>query len=392
MRCMEYEHELDEYLNRRHSQLIETIYSRPKRTEATIRFTLYNTFANQELCYHTSLEDDHEIVPPPSWSFFIEGSVENTFERMNHPSSPTAFSTTPHATVKPHQSVGDRKFSSFFQSILIEMTPLIPHHMIASEKSQDQAPEIVEWKRPSGQKDPLDEGEVDGFELKRIGTTEQSVRILLTPRYFPVRYRITHPGLAKLLCIDTDTKSRVVLCMWHYIKSNNLISTEDPHIVQCNEPLRKIFGTDEFPILSLPQRLQPHFGPVPPIELTYKIALSGDPVKNAMTYEVVLDIPSNDPISANVPGKGYRHVLQELENNMEKIFNLLQKSREKYQMYSALHESPVQFMKDYLESQINDFKLAHTDDGYSLDSERNSEFFYLPFISEAVQMYLHALE
>ena len=221
---------------------------------------------------------------------------------------------------------------------------------------------------------------------------EQSVKVLLYPRYLPPRYQITHAGLSRLLCIEADTKSRVLLHLWHYIKTHNLLSPDEPHLIACDSALRDVFGCDTVPVLSLPDRLQPHFGPLQPIELEYRVALSGDPVKNAATYEIVLDVPSTEPAQNNVPGRGFKMALHELDSSLDQIFDQLAKTRHRYQMFSALQQSPVRFLKDFLHAQMTAYKLAHADDGFVLDAERRSEFFDQPFISEAIQMYLHALE
>lgn len=112
------------------------------------------------------------------------------------------------------------KFSRFFRKILVQLDKEIykPH-------------DIIEWDKAQSH------GDIDGFEIKRAGDVEINAKIILhldyAPRYLShaflafsssSRRKTLHsrfklaPILGAALGIHTDTKPKIVLAMWRYIR------------------------------------------------------------------------------------------------------------------------------------------------------------------------------
>lgn len=150
--------------------------------------------------------------------------------------------------------MSDKKFTSYFKKVIISLDPTI--------FPEDN---IIEWNRT--QDHSLDS---DGFEVHRAGTQDTPVKILLYVAYSPPRYKL-ESGLSDTLNMHTDTRARIIVHLWQYIKKTGKQDEQDKKIFHLNEQLQKIFGKSTITFNELPELLRGHLAPPDPIEIDYTI-------------------------------------------------------------------------------------------------------------------------
>jgi SWI/SNF-related matrix-associated actin-dependent regulator of chromatin subfamily D len=179
----------------------------------------------------------------------------------------------------------EKKFSCYFRRAVIQLDPLL--------FPEDN---VIEWDRAQDHSI-----ESDGFEVHRAGDRDTKVKILLHVAYSPPKYKL-EPALAELVRLHTDTRSRVIVKLWQYIKASCKTDEKDPSIIHLDEPLQGVFQRATLTLSELPQLLQEHLSPPDPIEIDYVVRyvvwysrqraftkggrVSGDPLKNIQSFEV----------------------------------------------------------------------------------------------------------
>jgi SWI/SNF-related matrix-associated actin-dependent regulator of chromatin subfamily D len=114
-----------------------------------------------------------------------------------------------------------QKFTSFFRSIVVELdrdVNLYPEgniievsSFIRSDLTNNVTLLCVQWhKQP-------DAAEYDGVEIKRNGDMNVNARIILDHEYNPQKFKLSD-GLARLINIKLDTRPRIIMELWNYIK------------------------------------------------------------------------------------------------------------------------------------------------------------------------------
>ena len=78
--------------------------------------------------------------------------------------------------------------------------------------------DTMEWSK---QQMPLLADAMDGFEVKRKGNEELNCKLLLFLDYVPERFRLS-PALSSILSLHTETRPRIIMTLWQYIKLHKL--------------------------------------------------------------------------------------------------------------------------------------------------------------------------
>jgi len=71
---------------------------------------------------------------------------------------------------------------------------------------------------------------LDGFEIKRFGHKETTLKIVLHPFNFPQKFKL-EPKLADVLGINNCTRVQVFTAIWEYIKLHKLQDKENRSII-----------------------------------------------------------------------------------------------------------------------------------------------------------------
>ncbi|KAJ7531041.1 hypothetical protein O6H91_14G030000 [Diphasiastrum complanatum] len=346
---LEFEARVDATLARKKLEIQESVRN-PPRYERTLRMYVFNTFANQT----QSTDRSSAALDPPSWTLRIMGRILGDDVETE---SSTGAGSTPG---KP--STSSPKFSSFFRRITIQLDPsLYPeNHTIVWDAARST-------------------NHVEGFEIKRKGNKEFTVNIRLEMNYSPERFKLSS-SLADLLGIEVDTRARIIAALWHYVKGKKLQNPSDPTIINCDPPLRKIFGEDRIKFVAISQKLQHHLSPPQPIHLEHRIKLSGkNPAGNAC-YDVLVDLPTPlqkemSAFLANIE----RH--RDIDMYDDLICNAIRKineHRRRRAFFLGFSHSPVDFINGLIASQSRDLKIVGGQASRNAEKERRSDFYSQP--------------
>ena len=108
--------------------------------------------------------------------------------------------------------------------------------------------------------------------------------------YTPEKYKLSL-ALMEVLGIEVDTRSRIIVAIWHYVKDRKLQNPDDPCYFNCDPALRKVFGEDKMKFTMVSQKISHHLSPAQPIHLDHKIKLSGNSPAGNACYDVLVDVP-----------------------------------------------------------------------------------------------------
>ncbi|KAL4383957.1 hypothetical protein GQ457_15G006700 [Hibiscus cannabinus] len=349
---LEFEAKVDAALSRKKAD-IERSIKNPPCIQKTLRLYVFNTYSNLG-----PTDPDQKSTEAPSWSLKIIGRI---LEDGKDPVlAGKAQKTYP-------------KFSSFFKKITIYLdASLYPdNHVILWESARSPALH-------------------EGFELKRKGDKESTVRLRIEMNYRPERFKLS-PALAEVLGIEVDTRPRILAAIWHYVKSKKLQIYEDNSFFSCDPPLQKVFGVEKLKFIMVSQKISQHLTPLPPIHLEHRIKLSGNSPIGSTCYDVLVDVPF--PLETEKSA-----FLADMEKNKEidacdeVICTAIEKIHEhcwRQAFFLGFSQSPAEFINALISSQGKDLKLFAGEANHNAEKERRSEFYNQPWIEDAVIRYLN---
>eukprot|EP01114_Cavostelium_apophysatum_P018211 TRINITY_DN5590_c0_g1_i1.p1 TRINITY_DN5590_c0_g1~~TRINITY_DN5590_c0_g1_i1.p1 ORF type:complete len:398 (-),score=68.24 TRINITY_DN5590_c0_g1_i1:3-1196(-) len=344
---LEFERTLDAKITQRRINMKESIRATPSKTAKILRLTARNFHHNQTGTYHTDSNLTGRLEEEPSWTFRIEGRLVD--EQTKQP--------------LPAMTQPKRLFSSFFRKILIML-----------DKEDYPEDNMIEWVNTNS-------GDFDGFDLRRRGSKETTIKVYLWPDHRPTQYRIS-PLLAKVVNASVDTRLKVITALWAYIKANKLYG-EDRKTVNLNPILKEIFRVDKILFSQIPQLITEHLSPLDPLEFTYVIRLNTD--THEQNYDIQLLV--EDPIVA-MPDVNVQKEIDATNSQILKHIEDIHQHKRKRDFYLGFIASPVEFINNVVETQIRDYKLMTSDVSRDEEEERHSKYFYQPFVPDAVQLYL----
>ncbi|XVF54678.1 hypothetical protein PTKIN_Ptkin05aG0200100 [Pterospermum kingtungense] len=349
---LEFEAKVDAALSRKKIEIQQSLKT-PPCVQKTLRLYVFNSYANQG-----QTDPDKKSTEAPSWSLKIIGRILEGGK-------------DPVLAGKVQNSYP--KFSFFFKKITIYLdASLYPdNHVILWESAR--SPTLHE-----------------GFEVKRKGDRESTVRIRLEMNYLPERFKLS-PALAEVLGIEVDTRSRILSAIWHYVKSKKLQIYEDNSFFVCDPPLQKVFGEEKMKFIMVSQKLTQHLTPIQPIHLEHRIKLSGNSPVGSTCYDVLVDVPF--PLE-----REKSNFLENMEKNKDidagdeivcaaakKIHDHLRRRA----FFLGFSQSPAEFINALLASQSKDLKLFAGEASHNAEKEQRSEFYNQPWLEDAVIRYLN---
>jgi SWI/SNF-related matrix-associated actin-dependent regulator of chromatin subfamily D len=350
---LDFEKKLDIALARRQLDVQEALRVRNfQRVTKTIRLTIYNTYMNQSAFYHTDNKTQLTVGEPPSWTLRIEGRILDEAPTWSRSS----------------QKAPRRKFSSFIKKAFFQ---------IGNDPSNPNT--IVEWERSQAS------GDTDGWEIKRGGNKEIDVKIVLFLEHSPSKVKVISPELSQLLNLSVDTRPRIIMSLWQYIKANKLLDPNDRKTIINDENLRKIFACDTMQFNSLPQLLREHLGPPDPIEIPYTIRLSGDPSEYAQCYD--LQVEADDSVAIQASPQ-YKKEIANIDEQILQVISQIQEHKRKREFMLGFHNDPIGFMNQLINNQIRDYKLLRSAQGRDPEEERQTSFFLQPYIDDATHSFI----
>lgn len=390
-----FERKLDSNIARKTLDIQEAL-KRPLRIKKALRIFISNLFYT------------HQDTGAPSWELRIEG-------RLTEDSRPPK-----------------RRFSSFFKSLVIELDDTIygpDNH-------------LIEWIRTPGFT------ETDGFQVRRAGDLPVKCTILFKLEHQPNRFKIDK-RLAKILGRHTDTRPAIIIAIWQYIRNKSLQDSNDREFINNDKYLRQIFECKRMKYSDIPTKLNCLLSPPDPVIIHHSI-IRGIGETQRSIYELDVEVedlsngaaggnshssatsglvasssnntggssgnlnsggPSsslsvvghNNSSSGNTLGSNSikdkdptsfsmsSASVQELQQLDEKICDTLEAiklTRNTFDLLTSFANDPHQFTNRWLATQSSDLKLA-TDQPGDSEEERKAEYYYQPWLQEAVCRYFY---
>ncbi|KAL6057133.1 SWI/SNF and RSC complex subunit Ssr3, variant 2 [Balamuthia mandrillaris] len=371
---LELERKLDATLQGKHMDYNEMQQPRSQRVTKQLRMFIYNTYENQTAQYHTEPSCEVALEEPPSWTLRIEGYL---LDEQQQAGSYTQ--RYPAASQRHNQAT--KKFSHFFHKVVIQLN------------QDDSQQSIVEWTKSQSV------GDTDGFEVKRQGCGDQKVKIFLHLDYNPSRFKLSST-LASVLHMHTDTRPKIILRLWQYIKENGLQDPDDRRQFISDEALQQVFHVKKIQFSEIPQLLSEHLGPPDPIELDYTIRCTGNPAELKECYDVQVEADEQLVEGTALYPPSYSKELDALEDQIRQTIQTIRKHDKRREFMHALSESPLPFLNKLVVSQVHDYELLHGDGtsnttaktpfSASEEEERHASYFYQPYTLAAVRNYVAA--
>lgn len=420
---------LDMMINRKlldlqdHQQRISTADLSGQINEETLRIYIYNTSENQPWQIQNDNQQqpqDQSQLPTPAWTLRVEGRLIND--------------KTPLTDQSRH------KMSWFLSGLSIELKPAdgkddIPLNIkgVNTPGSTGNSETLIEWhddnKLPEAERLAK---QFDGMDIKRAGSSivngegeerEIVAHIVIQPKLFPIKLKISDPNLIELVGAKEITQSECIKRIFWYAKVNQLFEVQKSNdsnkskgkksvLIKSDELLMKIF---DLPTMTMPQIMEivgnKLLKPLDPIRVNYHI----NTLKNTTLGEVLVDIKVNRSflegkkaslsdlddinklITEDILNKQNMADLTKLDENSKLNMQLLNYSKSKYDFYKKFSENPVEFLKEVIQKNEEYLKILSSDsmsfgkDGLgSEEIVRKSDFYTDDFLRQHINLLLNS--
>lgn len=315
---------------------IQEALKRPARVKKTLRIFISNLFYT------------HQDTGAPSWELRIEGRLTEDSRSQK------------------------RKFSSFFKSLVIELD------------SQLYGPDnhLIEWNRTPSIT------ETDGFQVRRTGDSSVKCTILLQLEHQPRHYKLDK-RLAKILNKNSDTRPAIIVAIWQYIKNKSLQDAKDREYINNDKHLKNIFECKRMKFSEIPSKLNCLLSPPDPIVINHTIVRGiGETQRSIYELDVEVEDNTKDSTSSYTMSTATTQELQQLDEKICDTLEAIKLTRNTYDLFSSFAKDPHQFTNRWLASQSSDLKSA-TDQPGDSEEERRAEYYYQPWLQEAVCRYFY---
>ncbi|WCJ36245.1 hypothetical protein M5689_017458 [Euphorbia peplus] len=354
---LEFEARIDSAMARKKMDIQQSL-KHPSCTRKTLRIYIFNTHENQVEGEMNNAPAPAQPAQPPSWSLKIVGRI------LEDGKDPILAGIRP----KTHP-----KFSSYFKKITIYLDQILypDNHVILWESSR--SPTLSE-----------------GFEVKRKGNKEFTARIRLEMNYVPEKFKLS-PALSEILGMEAESRSRVMVAIWHYVKSKKLQVQNDPYYFLCDPPLKKLFGEEKMKFTMVSQKISQHLTPPQPIHLEHRVKLSGPCPTGTTCYDIVVDspLPLQNDLAAFLASTEKNQDIDACDQIISDSIKKIYEHRRRRAFFLGFSQSPAEFVNALIASQGKDLKLLAGDASRDAEKERHSDFYKQTWVEDAVIRYLN---
>lgn len=136
---------------------------------------------------------------------------------------------------------------------------------------------------------------------------------------------------------------------------------------------------------EIPAKLSNLLSPPDPIVIHHSIARTMGEPRNLATFDFEVEVEDS------IDGRILQHDTQEIQQLDEKVFNIvadIKKSVTNFDFFSDFSKDPQQSITKWLASQSSDLKIM-TDQLGDSEEERKADFYYQPWMQEAVCRYFY---
>lgn len=363
-----------------------------KRETGVLRVFVYNTCENMPWQRQGQAQGD---AADSRWTMRIEGrfvpdNADNT-------------------------DAANMKFLSFLAGLSVEIIPNSDYPALQGSLSN-----VIEWRDPAvapgnppgvPQANGSPQHLFDGVDIKRSGQFNINTKIALLVKDYSSRLALS-ASMAQFTGMREASQQDLIFLIWQYVLFKNLFKKSDAFttvpavlassiasqtmnvqgdddndlsLVQCDETLRDLLKVEVFKFKDLYKLIRPHLRPRQPIVLDYEV----DTTKSTTLGEVVLDIPIELPLTLS---KVQKEIIEENKRAFENMSKsddhvqflnqrislgiaALQTVNARETFYRELSKDPVNFIKQWLESQSETLKALKSEEGYNEELVRRAEYF-----------------
>lgn len=120
-----------------------------------------------------------------------------------------------------------------------------------------------QWRKPPAS--------ADAIEVKRTTPNTGKLTARITIRtYSPGKYRLSKK-LEQILGFSVGSFVNILYALWEYIKLERLQDSETKSLINCNGPLREIFGSEKLTADIIAFKLKEHIHPHNLITINYSV-------------------------------------------------------------------------------------------------------------------------
>lgn len=366
------------------------------RETGILRVFIYNTCTNQP--WQKQLAQERGELAgsgEPVWTLRVEGRLLRDKKDASPPPE--------HASLK---------FTSFLSGLSVDLLPNNDYPDMQNSPSN-----IIEWRDSSQQQMenmyPNNAAnrllEFDGLDIKRNGIYDLDAKIAILVKSETSRVALT-PEMAQFVGKQEATQLELLYSVWQYALFKGLFTwnhalskvpatatdaslsgarpeeaSSDLTVVECDEYLTELLKVPSFRFTDLYKLLYPHFKPRKPIILDYTVNTK----KSTTLGEVVVDIPVDLPLSISTIQKqnaelnklAYESLtssdaeVQALNQKIALGVVALQQANHRETFYRELSEDPVNFMKQWVESQLETLRALKSDEGFQEQLVRRADYY-----------------
>jgi len=368
MDLLAFERKLDATIMRKRLDIQETL-KRPVKIKKKLRVFITNQFypvktSNDNSADNTNAGQSSDDNGVPQWELKIEGRIHE--ENKNESAAAAAASS---ALLKSRP----RKFSSFFNSLVIEL----------DKDLYGPDNHLVEWHRTS------QTAETDGFQVKRHGDQSLKCTIMMLLDYQPTQFKLD-ARLSKLLGIHTATRPVIINALWQYIKTHKLQDNQEKEFINLDKYLRQIFDCERIRFSEIPNKLQMFCLPPDPIVINHFINIEPNELKRTSIYDIDVEIDDNlrDQMKGFLISSQSLGEIAQLDAKINEHIEQINQLRVSRDFFMSFSEDPQDFINKWLVSQSNDLKTMLDLNG-NPEEERKAQFFYESWTDEAVCRYFY---
>jgi chromatin remodeling complex protein RSC6 len=349
-KLMNYDKMLDKLLLKKRVDIQEQLTKPFAKTKRILRVHIFNNYINQQ--------NPPNSENPPCWSVRIQGKLLNPSNSL----------------------LSGRKFAYFFKQV-----------SVIFDKNDYQQYEDVTWKKDANH-------DMDGFEIKRLGNKESTIKFVLYLASNPAKYRL-NDKLANILGITSCSRIQAMTALWEYVKLNRLQDKENRNVINNDIYLREIFNCEKMQMDTISSKLKDLVYPADPIVIHHKIRLTGDWKENESVYDIEVDldflnvnhdimpffshkVPA-DESQSKAAGSAIKqdHVLITLSQKIKKLekkaveyIDKLRRHKAKMESYRAYTKSPSLFIENLIHQQNSHLHVMMEDDIEHMDDYKNLNF------------------
>lgn len=341
-----------------------------KKEYGTLRVFIYNT------CEHQPWQKTEGEL---SWTLHVEGRFIPDAENFEYEKM---------------------KMSSFLVGLSIEIVPNSDYPAL-----QNSPQNIIEWR---DEQNGASQWLFDGVNVKRAGVFNIKTKIALLTKDYTYKLALL-PQMAQFTGKAEALQQELVYLIWQYVLYKDLFKKaesfstvaavsassmssmsapeeeSDLATIRSDETLKDLLGVDAFTFKDVYKLIQQHVRPRLPIVIDYEVCTT----KSTTLGDVVVDIPMEMPLSMS---KVEREIIDENKKVFENVAKIdetvrllnqrillgvvaLQNANSRETFYRELSKDPVNFLKKWLELQLETLKALKSEEGYNEEDVRRAAFF-----------------